>query len=114
MQQSPLYTRTYDLLLWLIPQVLKFPRIHRFGIAERIQDTLLDFQDNLTAAGKVQAHDKLQLLRDADVQLEQIRVWIRFCRDLKLITINQYEHVSRMISEVGRLLGGWIKKLSTS
>jgi len=115
MKESPLYARTYDLLLWLIPQTNKFPRVHRFGLAEKIQNVLFAFQDNLIAAGKARSkQDKLKKLQDADVQLEQLRVWIRLSRDLDIIQLNQYEHVSRMVSEVGRLLGAWIKKLMAS
>lgn len=115
MRQSPLYARTYDLLLWLIPQTNKFPRVHRFGLAERIQELLFSFQDNLTAAGKARVRqDKLEKLREADIQLEQLRVWVRLSRDLDVLKINQYEHLSRMVSEVGRLLGAWIKKLTAS
>lgn len=109
MQESPIFTRTYDLLLWLIPQVQKFPRTHRFGLAERIQTVAFDFQDQITWAGKMSGVDRREHLRQADVQLEQLRIWLRLARDLKLITLAQYEHVSRQISEVGRLLGGWIK-----
>ena len=115
MKESPLYARTYDLLLWLIPQTNKFPRVHRFGLAERMQEISFSFQDNLTAAGKKQfKQDKLEKLREADIQLEQLRIWIRLSRDLELLKVNQYEHLSRMVSEVGRLLGAWIKKLTAS
>ncbi|MCJ7699995.1 MAG: four helix bundle protein [Anaerolineales bacterium] len=58
MQESPLYVRTYDFLLWLIPQVQKFPRAHRFGLGERIQRLVLDFQDSLVAAGKAQGNSR--------------------------------------------------------
>lgn len=109
MIESPLYARTYDLLLWLIPQVQKFPRSHRFGLAERIQNTALDFQDSLIALGKHKEPQKRLTLTQADIQLEQLRLWVRLARDLQLISIPQYEHVSRMISEVGRLLGSRIK-----
>jgi hypothetical protein len=30
---------------------------------------------------------------------------------MKFITMNQYEHVSRMTVEIGRILGGWRKKV---
>ena len=115
MKESPLYARTYDLLLWLIPKTNKFPRVHRFGLAERIQDLLFSFQDNLTSAGKTRNRQrKLEKLQEADIQLEQLRIWIRLSHDLDIFTHNQYEHLSRMVSEVGRLLGAWIKKLTAS
>lgn len=109
MNESPLFSRTYDLLLWLIPQVQRFPRAHRFGLAERIQRLGLDFQDSITAAGKAQGSQRSDWLQRADVQLEQLRTWLRLAVELKLLDLRQYEHVSRLVSEVGRLLGAWIK-----
>jgi hypothetical protein len=110
MKESPVFTRTYDLLMWLIPQVQKFPRVHRFGLAERIQRLALDFQDELVAAGKSQGTSRLEKLMNADISLEQLRLWLRFSRDIQLISIRQYEHVTRITVEVGRLLGAWLKQ----
>lgn len=110
MNESPLFTRTYDFLMWLIPQVQKFPRAHRFGVAERIQTLALDFQDTIVAAGKSKSQKRLDKLSEADIHLEQMRVWMRFARDNQLITIRQYEHASRSMSEMGRLLGAWLKQ----
>ena len=111
MNESPLFVRTYDFLLWFIPQVQKLPRIHRFGLAERIQRLALDFQDAIVAAGKSTGTPRREKLALADIQLEQMRVWIRFARDMQLITIRQYEHAARSLGEVGRLLGAWIKQV---
>jgi hypothetical protein len=110
MNESTVFVRTYDFISWIIPHVIKFPRIHRFGIGERIQRLVFDFQDRLVAAGKSTGIKRIENLRQADIQLEQIRVWIRFARDQQLLSINQYEHAARMIAEIGRLLGGWLKK----
>ena len=96
--------------MWLIPQVQKFPRVHRFGLGERIQRLALDFQDTLVAAGKSKGVQRAEKLRQADIELEQIRVWIRFGRDNGLLTIDQYEHAARLMAEMGRLLGAWLKQ----
>lgn len=113
MLESPLYVRTYDFLLWLIPQVQKFPRVHRFGLAERIQRLALDFQDSLVAAGKAQGKIRLDRLRRADLQLAQLRVWLRLVRDLEIVSIRRYEHATRLLNEIGRLLGAWLKQLNS-
>ena len=110
MNESPLFVRTYELLLWLIPQVQKFPRAHRFGLAERIQQLSLDFQDAIVAAGKSRGEERRTWLRHADIQLEQLRTWMRLAQDLRLVSVRQFEHAARLISEVGRLLGAWIKQ----
>jgi hypothetical protein len=48
-------------------------------------------------------------LDQADTELVKLRLYLRLCRDLELLSPGQYEHVARMINEVGRLLGGWLK-----
>jgi hypothetical protein len=110
MQESPLFVRTYDFLLWLIPKIQRFPRSHRFGIAERIQRLALDFQDSIVKAGKLSGNERYLVLLQADIQLAQLRHWMRFTRDLKLIDLGEYEHSARMLAEVGRLLGAWLKQ----
>jgi len=110
MNESPLFVRTYDFVLWLVPHVQKFPRIYRFTLAERVQRLLFDFQDAIVAAGKSQGAARVEELKSADVQLEQLRVWVRFARDNELFTIKQYEHAARGIAEIGRLLGAWLKQ----
>lgn len=111
MNESPLFVRTYDFLLWLIPQIQKFPRVYRFTLSERIQRLALDFQDSLVAAGKSKGSSRRENLNQADIQLEQLRLWLRYSRDCHLITIRQYEHAARQLVEVGRMLGAWIKHM---
>jgi len=111
MNESPLFVRTYDFLLWLIPQAQKFPRVYRFTLSERIQKLALDFYDSLVAAGKSKGGTRRERLSEADIQLEQMRVWLRYSRDQKLITLNQYEHSIRQLKEVGNLLGAWLKQI---
>jgi hypothetical protein len=109
MKESPLYVKTFDFLLWLIPRVQKFPKAHRFVLSERIQRLALDFQDSLVAAGKAQGAARLERLQQADLQLAQLRVWIRLARDLQALSVRRYEHAARLVSEIGRLLGAWIQ-----
>ncbi len=108
MQESPIFSRTYDLVLWLIPQANKFPRVHRFGIGERVIRHILDFQETLTKAG-LSKKDRVRLLDEADVQLALLRQHLRLCKDLDIMKLNQYEHASKLLVEIGRLLGGWKK-----
>lgn len=110
MNASPLFVRTHDFLLWLLPQVQKFPRAYRFTLSERIQRQGMEFQDCIVWAGKSKVEERRTWLAKADVLLEQLRFWLRFARDLELFTVGQYEHAARMLVEMGRLLGAWIKQ----
>ena len=110
MKESPIFTSSYELLRWLIPVTVKFPRQQRFVLAAAIQKTALELHEKLIEAVKSETPDPF--LRQADVLLTKLRFYLRLCRDLELLKLGQYEHVSRMVSEIGRLLGGWIKKLA--
>ncbi len=111
MQESPIYSRTYDLLLWLLPQATKFPRAHRFGLGERVARRALDFQETILSAGLAPPAERRTWLNQADAQLAQLKQHLRLCKDLELISLGQYEHAARMLVEIGRLLGGWKKSL---
>ena len=40
----------HELLLWMIPQIDKFPRNHRFTLGDRIETGLLDVLEALVSA----------------------------------------------------------------
>jgi hypothetical protein len=105
MSESPIFVRVYDLLLWLIPTVEKFPRAQRPVLGRAVQEAALALQAHLTAAAL--GGDVTPELRRADVALALLRTRLRLCYDLRLITIGQYQHVSAHVAEIGRLLGGW-------
>ena len=113
MQESPIFSRTYDLLLWLLPQATKFPRAHRFGLGERVTRRALDLQETLISAGQTrEVVARAGLLTEADAILAQLKQHIRLCKDLQLLSIDQYEHVAGILVEIGRVLGRWKKSLS--
>jgi len=107
MKESPIFAKTYDLLRWLIPVTVKFPREHRFVLAAAVQATTLQFQERLIEAAR--AAEPRRKLEEADTDLTKLRFYLRLCRDLELISLGQYGHVARLVSEVGQLLGGWLK-----
>ena len=110
MKESPLFVQTYDLLRWLLPATIKFPRVHRFVLAEAVQRAALRFQEDILEAAY--SPQPQALLRQADVSLAKLRLYLRLCHDLELLQRHQYEHVSRLVDEIGRLLGGWRKAQS--
>ncbi len=107
MKQSPIFSRTYDLLRWLIPITVKFPRQQRFVLAQALQQTALTLQEQLIEASFSDSVNPALL--QVDITLTKLRTYLRLCRDLELLSMGQYEHVSRMAAEIGRLLGGWMR-----
>ena len=107
--QSPLFVKTYDFLLWLIPLTLKFPKSQRFLLAERLSKMALDFYDTILDA-VMEPKRQDECLDEADKLLTKIRLYIRLSYDLKCINQRRFEHAARSVNEIGRLIGGWKRK----
>jgi len=106
MSESPAFTRTHDLVLWLMQATRKFPREQRFVLARRVQEQGFALQDALTAASLDKRNEARHLIQ-ADIALAGLRKSLLLCYQMDLISAGQYQHVSKMDEEVGRILGGW-------
>jgi len=93
--QSPIFVKTYDFLLWLIPVTLKFPKSQRFLLAERLDNMVLDFYDLILEAVQETAHTDARL-DEADKLLTKIRLYVRLSFDLSCISKGQWEHAGRL------------------
>lgn len=108
-----IFTRTYDFLSWIIPLSMKFPRSHRFIVTGRLQNAALDFQELIIEANAAQGRKRAEKLGAADTELLKIRLYLRLCERWDWISSGQYRHASEMVAEIGRLLGGWLKSVTT-
>lgn len=61
----------HNLLLWMIPQLDKFPRLRRFTLGERLEATLLTVLQALVEASY--SRNKLAPLTSANLELEVAR-----------------------------------------
>lgn len=106
-QEMPIFTKTFDLLDWLVPRTNDFPRLHRHTVTRRLLDATLNFQEAILEANSLHNEARLKLLEAADGQLGKIRLYLRLSHRWQWLTNGQYRHVSEMVAEIGRLLGGW-------
>lgn len=106
-KESPIFSKTYDFTLWLLNHTEKFPKSERFRLARRLEDSTLDFYELLLQA--THNANKVEVLRQADLELNKIRIYLRLCHARKLTGQNQYQYASQNLVELGKLLGGWIK-----
>jgi hypothetical protein len=99
-----------DLLLYLIPQLNKFPRDQKFVLGDRIETKLLNVQEDCLRA--YYSRDKRGHLLEANLQLEVTRHLVRLANALKLFSNHTYGVLAEKMDEVGRMIGGWLKSVS--
>ena len=107
--EMPIFTRTYDLLTWLLPATNHFPRAHRHTFSRRLPDAAFDLRERLEEANLRHGRARLERLALADEALARVRVYLRLATRWGWLSDGQYEHVATMVAEIGRLLGGWQK-----
>lgn len=104
--ESPVFVKAYDLLKWLLPATAKFPKQQRFVLARQIEDAAFALHRALHRTRVAPG----EALAEADVQLAALRAYLRLACELKFFSVNQYEHAARLVDELGRLVGGWMRK----
>ena len=111
-EEMVIFTRTYDFVSWLIPLTMNFPKNQRFIVTTRLQNSALDFQEFIVEANAQRGQKRAEKLRAADAELLKTRLYLRLCQKWEWMTSGQYKHVSGMVAELGRLLGGWMKTVA--
>ena len=111
MDDSPLFARAYDLLRESCIQSERMPRSRRAVLGRRMEDAAFDFHAAIVSATK--SRDPRPLLVQADAALQRWRICLRLGTDLALFSEGRMEELMKLVAEVGRLLGGWQRKLAT-
>jgi four helix bundle protein len=105
-----IFTQTWDLLNWLLPQCDHFPKSQRFVVTQRLLGAALDFQESIFDANARNGADRLRHLQAADAQLNKLRLYLRLASQWQWLSASQYEHACRLVAGIGKLLGGWIRQ----
>ena len=103
------HTRARELLAWLLPQVVKWPREQRHIVSRHVAELAMQVHDALVAARHLPPPARAAVLRDADILLDQLRQHLQLAWQWQWLSNGQFQHVSGLTGELGRLIGGWRK-----
>jgi len=104
----PIFVKWFDFLKWLIDATDKFPKKVRFTLVDRIIRIALDVLEDLVQARY--SRQKVRYLKRANLSLEKIRMLLRIAYEFRVMSFKTHEHAIRMLAEIGKMLGGWIKQ----
>ena len=102
--------RAYDLALWTIRKVEKFPRSFRFSVGDRVVARALDVLEALAEAAY--SSDKSALLDRANRSVNSLRLLLRLTVELRLLGGDSHEFAAAKLEEIGRMIGGWRKSVA--
>jgi hypothetical protein len=70
-EEMPIFTRSFDLLSWLLPATNHFPKSHRHSFTRRLLDAAFDLREFLEAPSCVAWRLLHQQLQERPVRLSQ-------------------------------------------
>lgn len=100
--------KTYDFSAMLYAAVNRFPRAQKALLGRELLRLALRLLVQLVRANR--RRDKVPELEEASGTLDALRVTLRLAHRLAFLSHSGYEGLSRELSEIGRMLGGWLKQ----
>ncbi len=107
-EDYPLFRKVYDLSIWMTNRVEQYPKSQRFLLGSRTLDLCYELLSLVVESIYAKARRK-ELLLKMSLIVEKKRVLLRLAMDLKYLSFKQFEHVSKSLAEIGKMLGGWLK-----
>ena len=87
----------------------QYPKAEKYALVADTKAAAYELLRLLVTANK--RYHKKTTMQDADIQLDILRHLIRLGKDLGFLPIKKFEVLSGMTTEIGRLLGGWMKTI---
>lgn len=105
----PIFKVTYELYKEFYAYRDNVKKQDRHTLWQRCGNITLDVLENLLWASQLSKLEKLPVLEKTSVKLNFLRVFLRLCKEVKVIDANKYIKWQETIDEIGRMLGGWIR-----
>lgn len=102
--------RTYELVRWFLDRLAKFPRSHRYGLGQRIENVLYSILEGLIRAKYCAGPSKIGYLADTNLNLEILRMLCRLSHEMTMLPHSSHEYAVRETNEIGRMVGGWLRQ----
>lgn len=92
--------------------LITFPKTQRYSLGTNCQTEILNLIKQILRAGLATvSSEKIRHLQEASVSLDTTKILISLCKDCRCISNQTYQHFESRLSEIGKMLGGWLKSL---
>lgn len=105
----PIFKKTYELYKAFYAYRNNVNKQDRHTLWQRCESILLDVLENLLWASQLSKTEKLPVLEKTSLKLNFLRVFLRLCKEVKVIDAKKYIEWQEIVDEIGRMLGGWIR-----
>lgn len=109
MDELKILQKTYDLMQYLYLTLQQYPKSEKYALAADTKLAAYELLRLIITANK--RYHKKTTMQDADIQLDILRHLVRLGKDLGFMSIKRFEVLSGHTTEIGKMIGGWMKTL---
>ncbi|MCC5811221.1 MAG: diversity-generating retroelement protein Avd [Ectothiorhodospiraceae bacterium] len=109
MQELKIAQKVEEMIQYGYVAVRHFPKSERHVLSQELRLSMWRLLRLVIICSK--RYHKKTTLQELDAELELLRREIRLAKDLGVLPFKQYEVWARHLDEVGRMVGGWLKKV---
>ena len=113
-EKLKVFQRAYRVSLEVHRASLTFPSVEQFALAEQVRRASMSICANLAEGFAKQAMSKAEFRRYIAIALgssDEMRVWIRYCRDLDYIDEQTWQRWRDEYQAVSKMLNGLRRKV---
>jgi hypothetical protein len=106
-----LYEKISDLIIYSKNLLNKYPKSERFDLCTDIKNKLYRCLECIMYAIKAEnVNERYKYLKEVDVNLYVLKTLVKMSFEFKYISPKNYMVWDNHITEIGKMVGGWIKK----
>lgn len=88
-----------------------FPKAQRFTLGSKIDSIFLDSIELCFLASYSSGNEKIVLVGETISKVDLLKLLLQLAWETKAIDNNKYIHLSELLNEIGKMLGGWKRQL---
>ncbi len=103
--ELPVYKDTYNLCMLIFQYTKDFPREYKYTLGQDMKRDVLSLMRSIYRANK--HRDKKAHLEAFLEDFELLKLEVRLCADMKLLTIKKQTQIARLMDNIGKQITGW-------
>lgn len=104
-----IYKQYFEMMLYIEKITIKYPKYEKVSLVRKIKELSYNGMELIIKIQReYNKNIKLSLMKDLDIILKSMQVFVRISYKNKYINVRNYEAWSRKLYNLGNLLGSWI------
>jgi four helix bundle protein len=114
MESLAVYQKWEDAAEYLYFVFANLPKSERYTMGASLRASLFACGASISRANRIKSvSSRIAEIKDADRALMELKIMLRLAYRMKFVSTKKYEVSAAKLTEIGKMLGGWIKSYTT-